>query len=364
VDRHLRTAIARDASGRSTARVTYWTGIWEPHREGISKEVAVLRDTLAPGSPIVSFTPQPSTVLVRERVVRLNFRRWKGLRLAAVAIERFGALTHIFGGIGTVAHFLHLLGRRPILFTVVIGGAPLPEHAYARVARFVVESDGLAKSLRDAGIGPERIEVLYPPVDLEWFAFHPPPAGRFQLLFASTPAEPSEIDARGIGLLIELARRRPEIDVVLMWRRWGRIADALRDIRDRRPPANLKIIEGDVDDMPTVYRQAHATVCAFQAGYGKSAPNSILEGLACGRPALVTDTCGIADLIGRARAGEVAERTVEGLCLALDALLRDYGGAGRRARRLAETELDERRVVERYRVLYAELRSAARRVPA
>ena len=39
-------------SADHTFSVTYWTGIWEPKREGISKEVEWLRAALAPG-----FTP-------------------------------------------------------------------------------------------------------------------------------------------------------------------------------------------------------------------------------------------------------------------------------------------------------------------
>jgi glycosyltransferase involved in cell wall biosynthesis len=334
-------------------RVTYWTGIWEPRREAISKEVSWLRSELAPGSPVVAFTPQPSRLLVRERVLRIHYKRWLLLRGAALLMEQAGELSHVFGGVGAVAHFLHLLGRRPILLTVMIPGPPLDLALYSRVQRFVAQSRSLAATLTGAGVSPRFIEIIYPALNIGLYAPHRPPSeSRFRLLFASSPAEPQEIDQRGIGLLIELARLRPDIDVIVVWRRWGRVAEARRILASRHPPPNFKVEEGDVLDMPALYRDVHATVCCFEDGYGKAAPNSVVEGLASGRPALIARTSGIADLIGEWHAGVVTERTAEGLASGVDDLRSSYGTASVQARRLAEAEFDDRRAADRYASLY------------
>jgi glycosyltransferase involved in cell wall biosynthesis len=333
--------------------VTYWTGIWEPTREAISKEVAWLRGELAPGSPVVSFTPQRTKILRRERVVRVNFNRWWLLRAAALCLERTADLSHVFGGVGAVAHFLHLLGHRPILLTVVIPGDPLELALYDRVTRFVAESRELAATLIRAGVSATRIDVIYPAVDLDHHKSEPLPLeGRLQLLFASTPSDPAEIDARGLGLLIDLARLRPDLDVVVPWRQWGPLDAARKMLDARSPPPNFKVEHGDVPDMAALYRRVHATVCCFQASYGKSAPNFIVEGLACGRPVLLSDTCGIADLVAEWQAGVVTPRTAEGLAAGVDDLRQHYGSACAQARRLAAAEFDSHRAAERYACLY------------
>jgi glycosyltransferase involved in cell wall biosynthesis len=337
-------------------RITYWTGIWEPAREAISKEVAWLRGALAPGSPVVSFTPQRSALDWTDRVLRLNFNRWYGLRAAAAVLEPQGRITHVFGGIGTSDHFLYLLGRRPLLFTVVIGGTPSRPPLYARVGHFVAESGGLAAALIGAGVEPSRIDVIYPAVDLERFeAASAPPSARFTLLFASSPADASEIEPRGLPLLVELARARPDVEVVVLWRQWGDVAAAQRTMNALRPPPNCQIVQRDATDMRTVYRDVHAVTCFFAASVGKAAPNSVIEALAMGRPALLADTCGIADLVTRWQAGAVAARSVDALAAGLDELRSDYANASRQARRLAEQEFDARRALVRYEALYQRL---------
>jgi glycosyltransferase involved in cell wall biosynthesis len=341
--------------GTSGGRVTYWTGIWEPRREALSKEVAWLRRELAPSGPVVSFTPQSSRVMWSDRVLRINVHRWVSLCTAAVVIERLGDVTHVFGGLDA-AHFLYVLGRRPILFTVAIPGQTLAPAMYDRVARFVAESRTLASALREAGVPSDRIDVIYPAVDISRFAPHPPPAAEpFRLLFASTPSEPDDIESRGIGLLIELAQARPEIEVVVLWRQWGRLLEARRALDRMRPPVNFRVEQRDVADMSTVYPEMHATVCCFAKGVGKSAPNSVIEGLASGRPALLTDTCGLADVVDEWGAGVVVPRTLAGLASGIDQLRHGYSSMRIQARRLAEAELDDTRALARYSSLYASL---------
>ena len=333
---------------------TYWTGIWEPRREAISKEVAFFRAQLAPGSPVVSFTPQSSALLPGERVLRLHYRRWIPLRAAAAMLEPLGSVTHMFGGIDA-AHFLLVLGRRPLLFTVTVAGAPQSLELYNRVSRFVVESRGLARILTAAGVPSERIDIIYPGVDLTKYADSSPPPAGFRIVFASTPSNPDEIEQRGINLLIDLARARPDIEIQVLWRNWGAVGESRRRIEELSPPGNFRIRVGDVPDMLAIYREAHATACCFAPGYGKSAPNSIVEAMAAGRPVLLTDTCGIADLVAENQAGVVAPRTVEGLAAGVEELRSHYEALRVNARRLAEREFDNARVLARYARIYQEL---------
>jgi glycosyltransferase involved in cell wall biosynthesis len=279
------------------------------------------------------------------------------LRSTALVVERAGRLSHVFGGIGAVGPFLYLLGRRPILFTAMIPGRPLPLALYDRVAHFVAQSCGLAAALVGAGVAPDRVDVIYPGVNLTHYTPQPPPdaAGRFRLLFASTPSDAGDIDYRGIGLLIELARLRPDIDIIVPWRLWGQVPDAFRIIESRSPSANFRVEVGDISDMAAIYRTVHATVCCFETGVGKSAPNFVVEGLASGRPALLADTCGIADVVAEWGAGCVTPRTLAALSAGVDDLRHRYDDACRQARLLAEREFNQTVALERYRRLYQRL---------
>jgi len=336
--------------------VTYWTGIWDPTREGISWEVDWLRCALSPGSPVVAFTPQRSTALLPQRVLRLNFERWLALRVAAAVLEPTGRITHIFGGIGTVGHFLHVLGRRPIVMTAVIGGASLPSSVLEKISRFVVETPALRRRLIASGVDAGRIELIYPAVNVRSYSVgQPSPSERFRIVFASTPDNSMEMSVRGIHLLIELARIRPDIEIYVPWRQWGDLEAAKRALSATNPPSNFVVDHAHVADMRAVFSSAHATVCAFDENIGKSAPNSIIEGLAAGRPALLTDTCDLADLVGDWQAGVVTERTVTGLAAGVDDLRSRYELASVRARRLAESEFDHTSALAKYRRIYESL---------
>ncbi len=342
------------------ARVTYWTGIWDPRREALSSGVEALRAALAPRAPVVSFSAgQRTSALPRGRVVRLSGRRWLALRALAALLEPRGAVTHLIAGLSSW-HLLRALGRRPLLFTVAIDGPPLAPDLYRKVDRFVAESDGLARALAACGVDPGKVRVLYTGIDLDRFRPAPAPAGGpFRLLFASSPADPSELEGRGVPLLVALARRVPDLEIVVPWRRWGDLDAARRGLRALDPPPNFRVVEGDVVDMAAEYRAAHAVACLFRPGSGKACPTSVVEGLACGRPALVTDGVGIADLLVAEGAGRAAPPAVEALADELEALRSGYPGFATRARSLAERRFDRQKTWKAYESLYRELGAAA-----
>ena len=111
--------------------------------------------------------------------------------------------------------------------------------------------------------------------------------------------------------------------------------------------------------MPDIYRSADATVICYEEGFGKSCPNSIVESLACGRPALVASTCGLAPLVARRGAGAVFSRDLDAAGAALDGVRRNYAAMAVSARMLAVEHFDVDRFRLRYCELYAQLARAA-----
>jgi glycosyltransferase involved in cell wall biosynthesis len=342
--------------GDVPAAVTYWTGIWDPRREALSKEVHALRTALSPGSPVVSFSKGQRTALSpRDGVVRLSSNRWLLLRALAAAIEPLGRVTHVVGELGPW-HLLRAVGRRPILCTVAIESPALDARMYDKVSLFIAETDTLAAALTRAGIAPERVRVVYPGVDLRRFQPSPlPPARPFRMLFASTPADPAEIPTRGIPLLVEAARRCPDVHVTLLWRQWGDLQAGMRALASLHLPPNVEVAHRDVHDMSSVYQAAHATVCLYARGFGKSCPQSVIESLACGRPALVADGSGLATVIDQSGAGVVVEASVEGVMRGMRQLGDSISRYGEAARAAALTHFNVDVFCARYRDLYDEL---------
>jgi glycosyltransferase involved in cell wall biosynthesis len=336
-------------------RVTYWTGTWDPAREAISKEINTLRTGNRSASPVVSLSPRQSIRLsFRDRVLMLPDRAWPLLRGVAALVEPRGNITHVFGGRGVSWHLLRALGRRPIVLTAVVASTAAPGGLPAtRIAKVVIENESSAAEWVASGISRERIRLIRPGIDLDWYA----PAGatapgRFTLLFASTPPDPAEIGPRGIPLLVELARLRPDIDVVLLWRNWGDVDAARRALNELRPPANFLVKFGDVADLRPHYAAAHATIVCFESGIGKTCPSFVIEGLASARPCISTAEGGLAGDLDRSGAGLAVPRDAASLARAVDLVRADWIGFSGRARRLAEDQFSLRRFRAGYDELY------------
>lgn len=258
-----------------------------------------------------------------------------------------------------------MLGRRPLLFTVAFDETLRAPAHYAGVAHFVTESEGLARRLRTVGVDDARLSVVYPGVNLAVFA---PPRGqvsppeRLRVVFASAPAHVTEFADRGIPLLVDLARACPEIEVVLLWRDWGDGDAATRAFAALQPPGNVTRERLGTRTMTEVYQAAHVVACIYADGFGKTTPNSVVEGLACGRPALVGRACGIANLVTAAGAGH-AVTTLDEAVAAIRALQADWVSASHRARQLAERHFGLETFVSAYRSLYAALTPSAALTP-
>jgi glycosyltransferase involved in cell wall biosynthesis len=335
------------------ARVTYWTGRWEPDKEAISKEVQALRIGHRATSPVVSIAPgQRFSIDVADRVLRLPTRLWPVLRAAALAIEPTGDVSHVFGGFSSW-HLLRALGRRAVILTAVTAGdgstAVLP-----RAPQIVaVESEELVDEWIAAGVSRDRIRVVYPGVDLRRYVPIPQShAGRFQLLFASSPSTAAEFEPRGIPLLVELARVRPDIDIVVPWRRWGFSTESQAALAALHPPGNLIVHSEDVHDMRRYYGQAHATVALFDRTGGKACPNSVLEGFACARPALVSSDVVISPLLERSGAAVVVDRRIEALSKGVDQLMARADSMSAGAAELAQRMFNLERFQRDYAAMY------------
>src|SRR5262249_46507897 len=137
------------------------------------------------------------------------------------------------------------------------------------------------RALERRQVPRDRIRLIFPGTDLSEFAPLPAPAmSPFRVLFASWPERVEELETRGVFLLVEAARRCPDVEVVLLVRQWGSEEAARQAVLERGLPPNVTLEVLGNRTMSQVYSSVHATAALFAAGSGKSCPNSIVEGLA------------------------------------------------------------------------------------
>jgi glycosyltransferase involved in cell wall biosynthesis len=262
----------------------------------------------------------------------------------------------VFGELGAW-HPLRSLGRRPILFTVAVPGQVGDRALLDKVTLFAAETEKLSTLLMQAGVGRERIRVIAPGIDLAHFRPAPFPDGRFTLLFASSPSRSEDLAARGIPLLVELARAVPDIDLVLLCRRWGDLSRTQAALSALDLPRNVLVQWADLTDPRQAYWKAHAIVCAFAEGHGKSCPNSVIEAMACGRPSLVTESIGIADTLLTTGGAVVTSRSVAALADGVHQLVRTLDAQSIEARCAAEQLFNSSEFQRRYAEAYRDCQS-------
>lgn len=347
MDRHL------------SPRVAYWTSAFEAEMEAVAAEVALLRRHFSQ-SVAWGLTHRRQLTLSLSRGYAFHPRMHLLFRAITRVLEPFFQINHVFGSAGD---WFYLQGsrRRPIVVTLATWSDPVDDELLDRVRFFVVEHPGGQALLQQHGIDPERIRLIFPPVDLERFVPRPAPAGPFTVLFASSPDKEAWLEARGVAQLLDAARLRPRMQFRLLWRPWGDSLGKVIQWIKERGLENVQLEVGRFQDMAWQYQQTHVTVTPFtDLARSKPAPNSLLEAMACARPVLVTDIVGLADVIREEKAGLVSSPTGEALAESLDRLEADWKSYSAQARGLAERCFGADRFVKAYQGLYADVLGARR----
>jgi hypothetical protein len=215
--------------------------------EAIAAEVAVLRREF-PSSVSWGLHPHRWVLLSPRRGYCLNPRLHLLFRFATRVLEPAFQLNHVCG---SLADWFYLQGarRRPTVLTMAAFGPPGPKPLLDRVERFVVEYPAGRDYLEKVGIDRDRIRLIFPPVDLKRFTPAPAPAGRFTVLFASSPDQESWLPARGVPQLLDAAAARPHMRFRLLWRPGGDSLGRVRRWVAERGLRNVELRVGCWPDM-------------------------------------------------------------------------------------------------------------------
>jgi glycosyltransferase involved in cell wall biosynthesis len=212
----------------------------------------------------------------------------------------------------------------------------------------VVESEWHRELLLQLGIGSAMIELIYPGISKIPYHEAPKP---FKILFATSPPDKYGFLSRGLYLLIEVARRLPQIRFLLVWRE--RNHRKLRELLGGAPPPNIEILNGYIDNMDEVYQSAHATILpGLTANSLKPCPHSAIESLAHGKPVLISRPTSISRLIEKKGCGVVFDATVDSLEKGILTLTANYDRFREKCHSTIEENFSATFFLERYRQIY------------
>ncbi|MFB6841917.1 glycosyltransferase family 4 protein [Streptomyces sp. NPDC056361] len=285
--------------------------------------------------------------------------------LAGAVFARRVDLVHAFLSVGRglpVFSWLRplLLDGRPVVHTVP---GVRDTRLLARVRPLgttVALSESMGRRLRAADFGDVR--VVPPMVDLDEWPYLPRPGGFPTVLFTGhhDPHGGAEVS---IDAAAEARRAGSEFRLVLAMRgRPGQDPEALNEaLRERAGAAGLVDVEvrGYVEDMHELLASVQVLLFPPVArGSRADIPATVLQALATGRPAILSDLPQFADFgsaVLRAPAGD-ARRTGQQLAWLLDRT-RSWDMLADRGRSLVEDHFGPERFAARYRSLYRELLS-------
>jgi glycosyltransferase involved in cell wall biosynthesis len=324
--------------------------------EGTSKEVFGLQKHF-PNSIILGLSRHYwLKASLQKRYFGINLRGYPFFRLMAPLLESRTCINHIYGS-NAEYFFLRALRRRPIILTAAIACAPLDPKLYRHVTRFVAHSNQVIREMVQRGIDPESARVIYPGIDLDRHC--PAPLsnkGTFRVLFATAPTDVQGFKDRGVALLFEVASVLRDVEFDLIWRPWGNAVRMAQSSIAEKGLTNVHLHLGLVRKMTDMFAAADATIAPFlHSGDMKSCPTSLVESLACGRPIVVSNCVGIADLVEQEKCGEVSAPTVAGICAAIERLRQHHDLYVKNSRSCAERHFSLQSCLKNYDTLYKEV---------
>jgi glycosyltransferase involved in cell wall biosynthesis len=292
-------------------RIVYFTNGYLPDREGVSKELLTLYSYFSrrfQGEVYLHNLAQNWRFSLRR-----DFASYPAGLLPIgypliKYLERTSKLVHIYGS-ATGRLYLGVIKKRPCILTstsaLITTRLEQCVSAWTSIDVIVVESERDKITLEAIGVDSQKISLVYPGVPIH--NIQPPPRNApFTILFASAPIarDSRSFQRRGVPLLLQLARRVPDCHFIFLWRETH--TETLSKLMSETAAKNVEVVNKIVTDIGGVLKNAHATILSPETSSdSKPCPISLIESLACGRPLLVSNQVGIADLIEQEHCGVI-----------------------------------------------------------
>ena len=341
-------------------RIAYWTtASLEANIEAVSKEVFDLARHFE-GSAVFGVSPH---VLLRFGSAPIHVAVHRSLdpllRLVVPTVERLVRVNHVYSEIGPWL-YQKTLRRKPTVLTIASEKGDINPAYLDHVDAITVQTESMLDRLSRVERWRKKSSLVYPGVDLERFrpvqTTTPSSSASPKVLFATFPRAREEIEPRGVTLLLELARCNPDVQFDLLTRPWARgdtASSFVRSLVEHRRLGNVRLLEGQRQRMENLYREYAFTVIPYTvADGGKECPLSLVEGLACGIPVLISAAAPFAKFVSENACGVVFHPDPGSFRVAVEAGLSGYEGYRTAAVATATAMFDRRAVFRRFAALY------------
>ncbi len=329
-------------------RVVYWSlACLQPEIEAVSKEVFQLARHFK-HSWIFGVSPHYRFCYSRkERYIGFHAKFDPLLRVLIPLLEYGCELNHVYGD-PCPWIFYKTLKKNPLILTIASErGAPQVDF-FTRCRKILVQTATYQHQLLALGVEKAKVEVVYPAVDLTTFRPHTPTrhlTGPPKVLFATAPRTEEEMAGRGVHIVLQAAQQSPDVHYRLLYRPWKNGYTSLQATQKAITAsglANVLLTNEVVADMPAMYRDHHFTVIPYTTSDGgKECPNSLVEGLACGLPVLITSTSPFAYFVEAYQCGIVCDPEPACLVEAIAKGMSQYAQLSANALRAADENFSE-----------------------
>ncbi len=345
------------------AKIMYWVQRYKPRYEAVSKEVQILAQHFSQKNQVTIFDLHLDGIFnfkLSSKQMSSHFLYYPLTLFLAKFLNHHASISHIYSSLGDLP-YLPMLKKKPLILTAA---APCPEHKikarikYLRkVDRIIVESEIEQNRLLKLKINPQKVKLIYPPVDLSHFSYQPKTLrkpGQFTVLYATSPEKERDFKVKGFWLLVEVAERCPEANFELPWR--YKSYTRAKSIINKKQLKNVNLYQSVEKDMNLKYAQADCTIIPYieRNGFVKQMPNSAIESLAAGKPVLISSLVDLSGLIQREKCGVVFEPNPESLLMAIRELKKNYLKYQKNCRKTAEKYFSQEKFIKDYEKVYVE----------
>jgi len=344
-------------------KITYYVQRYRPAYEAISKEVALLAEHFSKDHTTKIFNLHLdglTSFSLHQNFFSHHFSFYPLTFPYAYALSKKSDINHIYTSLGDLP-YLGVLNLQKTILTAAAScnftKVKKKQKYLHQLLRIIVESEKQKRDLLALGLPEQKIEIIYPPVDLTKFSYLPVTNhnSSFTILYASCPTREQDFEKRGINLLVNTAEQEKNIKFQLLWRLGA--YEKIKEIKEQRNISNLHLTNTIVNDINQTYAKAHCTIIPYTAfdDYLKLIPNSAIESLASGKPVLVSSKTEIAAIVNREKCGVVFEPTVVDLSRAIQELRKNYAQYQKNCRKTAEKYFSQEIFLKRYQGVYAEI---------
>jgi len=220
-------------------------------------------------------------------------------------------------------------------------------------SHIVVESFRHQELLLQIGLPQEKVSLIHPGIQFD----ENTPSNKekpFEILFATAPLGKRDLINRGVYMMIAAAKNLPNIQFTLVWRKKN--LEQLNSILADNKITNINVHSGVIKDMTSYYKSCDAVILpAMEYASLKPCPHSGIEGLAQGKPLLVSTPCSLAPLIKDYRAGLVFEPITNALSEAIKKLQTNYDQYQPNCQKLVNEQFSPEVFFKRYHKIYSRL---------